>query len=272
MQHIIILLLLVTTALFSYEDNDFDGVADHKDQCLNTPVTDLTDQHGCSIVKIMNNDPIGSRYDIILGYAYDSADYGTTQDLKTLRNTFQADVFMDDWSVEFYTSYYVSDSNESESSGMNDTTLTLYYGYQALQEKNVFVRVGLGTALPTKKNSFNKMDYIASLSASYIIKNYSIFLGYKYTLIGDENSEFFKFQNTESLNFGLGYYIKANIYTSLSYLNEDHFIKDIEKIKNISFYLFYGINNNWFATGSYSKGLSDTASDLSSSLRIGYYF
>ena len=272
MLRITILLLLVTAVLFSYEDSDFDGVSDLKDRCPNTPITDIIDRYGCSIVKIMNDDPIGSRYDVIIGSIYDSADYGTAQDFTTVSHTFQADFFMKNWSFQFYTSYYFLDSDGSKSDGMNDTMLALYYGFKPFEEENLFLRAGFGAVLPTQDNNYNRMDYVGSLNANYIVQSYSFFGGYKYTFIGDENSDIFEFQNTESLNFGLGYYLKANIYTSLSYLNADSIIETMQKIQNISFYLFYGINTNWFVTALYSKGLSDSASDLTSNLRIGYYF
>ncbi len=272
MLRILVGLLLVTGVSWCYSDSDFDGVSDEKDDCANTPVTNLVDRYGCSIIKIMDNDPVGSHYDVILGYIYDRADYGTSESIATLTNTFQADIFMDNWGTELFTSYSVSDSNRSDSSGMNDTTLSLYYGYSTLEEYNIFLRFRLGAIFPTKKNDYNKMDYIASVSANFIVNNYALFGGYTYTFVGDENIEFYEFQNTRAFHVGLGYYFKANIYTSFSYLHAESIVKMMDKIKSVSLYLFYGIDNNWFATLSYSQGLSDSARDLASNLRVGYYF
>jgi len=263
---------LSTGVLLCYNDSDFDGVADEKDECPNTPITNLIDRYGCSIIKIMDNDPMGSHYDVIVGYIYDRADYGTSENIATLTNTFQVDVFMDDWGAELFTSYFVSDSNQSDSSGMNDTTLSLYYGYSALEEYNIFLRLRLGAIFPTKTSNYNKMDYLTSISANFIVNNYALFGGYTYTFVGDDDIEFYEFQNTQAFNVGLGYYLKANIYTSLSYLYSDSIVKMMDKIKSVSLYLFYGINNNWFATFSFSQGLSNSTRDLASNLRVGYYF
>ncbi len=273
MLHIILYLLLVSTVALSYDDSDFDGVINQKDRCPGTPITDLIDQYGCSIVKIMDADPVASRYDVILGVAYDKADYGTNREFKTLTNTFQADFFVDNWSAQFYTSYYSLDiDGSSNSKGFNDTSAALYYNYKPINEENLFLRFGLGTVFPTQDSSYNEIDYLASFTANYIVQNYSLFCGYGYTFIGDEDTDFFEFQNTTSLNFGLGYYLKANIYASMSYIDADSIIKHIEKVRNLSLYLFYGINENWFVTASYSNGLTDATSDLSSNLRVGYYF
>ncbi len=273
MLRIILCLFLISTSVLSYDDGDFDGVIDQKDNCPDTPITDLIDQYGCSIIKIMDADPVASHYDVILGVTYDKADYGTDREFKTLTNTFQADLFLDDWSAQFYASYYSLDADgSSNSNGFNDASLALYYNYKPLDDENLFLRFGLGTIFPTQDSTYNEIDYLASFSANYIFQNYSLFGGYGYTAIGDEDTDYFKFQNTSSLNFGFGYYLKANVYMSLSYLNADSIIENIEKIRNFSLYLFYGINDNWFATASYSKGLTDATSDLSSNLRIGYYF
>lgn len=272
MLRIVLGLLLATGVVFCYHDADFDGVSDEKDECPNTPITNLIDRYGCSIIKIMDNDPMGSHYDIILGYIYDRADYGTSDDIATLTNTLQADIFMDNWGAELFTSYFVSDTNRSNSSGMNDTTLSLYYGYSALEEYNIFLRLRFGAIFPTKQNDYNKMDYLGAISANFIVSNYALFAGYTYTVIGDDDIEFYEFQNTHAFNVGLGYYFTANMYTSVSYLNADSSVKMMENIKSVSLYLFYGINNNWFTTFSYSQGLSDSTSDLASNLRVGYYF
>jgi len=269
---ILIGLLLGGGLLLGYSDSDFDGVSDDKDDCPNTPITNLVDRYGCSIIKIMDNDPMGSQYDVILGYIYDRADYGTSEDIATLTNTFQVDAFMENWGAELFTSYFVSDANQSERSGMNDTTLSLYYGYRALEEYNIFLRLRLGAIFPTKKSHYNKMDYLASLSANVIINGYALFGGYTYTFVGDEDIEFYEFQNTHAFHVGAGYYIKANIYMSLSYLYANSIVKQADNIRSASLYLFYGINTNWFATLSYSQGLSSSTSDLASNLRIGYYF
>jgi hypothetical protein len=267
----IIFLLVVVTFLFSYEDSDFDGVSDYNDRCPNTPITDIIDQFGCSLVKIMSDDPVSSRYDVIVGLIYDKADYGSAQEYNTLTNTFQADYFLENWSFQFYTSYYFLD-NPSSTRGMNDTALSLYYGLKPMAEENLFLRFGLGTNLPTQKNDYNKIDYTASLSANYIIDKYSFFCGYKYMLTGDNDSDILDFQNTISLNAGFGYYVQGNVYTSISILDADSIVRSLDAIRNISFYMYYGIDDNWFMTASYAKGLSDATSDLSSNVRIGYAF
>jgi len=272
MLRILVCLLLGTGVLLCYSDSDSDGVSDEKDDCPNTPITNLIDRYGCSIIKIMDNDPMGSHYDVIVGYIYDRTDYGTSESIATLTNTFQVDVFMDDWGAELFTSYFVSDSNQSENSGMKDTTLSLYYGYSTLEEYNIFLRLRLGVIFPTETSDYNKMDYLTAISVNFNINNYKLFGGYTYTLIGDDDIELYEFQNTHALHFGLGYYLKSNIYTSLSYLYADSIIKMMDKIKSVSLYLFYSINNNWFTTLSYSQGLSDSTSDLASNLRVGYYF
>ncbi len=270
----LITLFLIVCGLLAYQDSDFDGVSDEKDQCPNTPMTDLIDQFGCSIVKIMNEDPIGSRYDVILGVSYDKADYGSDIEFETVTKTFQADVFFDEWSVQFSTSYSTFESNTSskDTSGFNDTTLSVFYNYKPLDDKNLFLRFGTGVVFASQEAVYNKTDYFASINANYISQNYSLFCGYRYTDVGDENTPYVSFQNTSSFDVGVGYYLRADIYASLSYLDADSIIDNIEKIRNLSFYLFYGINNNWFMTASYSKGLSDATSDLSSNLRVGYYF
>ena len=123
---IFIIFLFLTSLLFSYLDSDMDGVPDKNDKCGNTPLTELVDLSGCTIKKLIADD---KHLDFVLGQSY--VDDGTS----TLNlSSFKIDYYYNDWSMQLASSYYDSSLNISNSSGQNDTYLTLYYLFNPLDD------------------------------------------------------------------------------------------------------------------------------------------
>jgi long-subunit fatty acid transport protein len=80
------------------------------------------------------------------------------------------------------------------------------------------------------------------------------------------------YQNTNAYNLGIGYYFTNKLYMSASYNASNSIYDGVEDIETASFYGYYSIDENWFSTFSYAKGISDTASQNYASLRLGYFF
>lgn len=258
------------SVLFAYVDSDLDGVSDNTDQCPNTPISELVDIKGCSLQALKTSH----RFDFILGESYSQIDYNTNEKTDTHATTIQADYFYKNFSIQALTAYYSSDSASYSDSGLTDSTLAAYYLIPI--SNNFSMRVGAGVILPTFDSSLNNnnTDYLAAISGTYSMNRLNIFAGYNYTQIKDDDIPAYQitYQNTHAFSAGLGYYMTEKWYSSVSYYHADGIYTIMQDIKSASVYNFYTLNKNWFTTLNYSHGLSDSASDHSVSLRLGYNF
>lgn len=263
---------VATATLFAFNDSDLDGVDDSKDLCPNTSMSELVSATGCTIQTLGGEH----HFDLIYGLDFNDLNYETLEKTNTLSQTFQADYYHNKFSLQFSTSYYTSESNSFDDSGMNDSFLGAYYTLGTSKDTNI--RFGAGVILPTYNAEFNnnKTDYVASANISHMAGDINLFAGYNYTIINDDNiksgTDSIQYQNTNAITLGAGYYPTQKLYASLAYNTADSIYKHVEDINTASLYMFYTIDTHWFSTFNYAYGLSDSASDNTLSARIGYYF
>lgn len=260
MNKLMILLLFLSiyiTSLSAYMDTDLDGVSDIRDRCPNTLITDLVDTDGCTIKSLKSPHHL----DFITGITYNSIDDNDTQN--TTNINLQLDYYYKDYSLQLITTY--QDTTQT----INDLYLSGFDTFTPTP--NLQVRVGFGAILPLQnvENTQNNTDYMANLNLTYSLKKYKLFLGYNYTNINDTNDNYI-YQDISSLNLGAGFYINDNLYTSLAYTNTQSIIEGADNIENISLYLFYSINENYFTTVGYDYYIDNNINSFS--LKIGYYF
>jgi len=275
LKYIISLLLILSTNLFAYFDKDMDGVDNLLDRCPGTPITDLVDFNGCSIESLASYH----HYDIILGTSYAQTDYRVSDKIETLTTSLQIDYFYKDFTLQIYSSYYNSSNKYFSDSGVNDTVVAGYYRFKLYD--NLLLNIGAGIILPSYDAILNNnnTDYIGSINLNYAINsNVNIFAGYNYTIVNDDNIKDIEYHNTSAYNIGAGYYLTQKAYISGSYNNSQSIyssiptIGSIPNIENATIYIFYSIDQNWFTNASYSYGLSKSANEHYTSIRIGYYF
>jgi len=272
MYRILILLLAIPIYLLAYNDFDMDGVDDKIDKCPNTPFSDLVDMDGCTIKSLESPH----HFDVVFGVNFSQTSYETMEDTDTISESLQLDYYYKNFSIQANSSYYNSQSVTYNNSGTNDSFLGAYYKLRPITNLNI--RLGAGLIIPTYEADLNNnnTDYTSSLSLSYMFRGMNLFGGYNYTIINDDdiNTEttIVLYQNTNSYNAGIGFYPTTKLYLSGSFNSSDSIYKDIDTITTASFYAFYNIDSNWFASLSYAYGLSDTASDNYASIRLGYYF
>jgi len=277
----LLLVSLLSSSLFAYNDADMDGVADNIDKCPNTPLTDLVDINGCTKKKIIFKKETQGHADIIIGANYSGSNFASLNSSDTVSGSIQADYYYGDLSLQAYTSYYKTTAKNYDESGLNDSFLGAAYNFHPLQ--SLSLRLGAGALLPTYKTTLNNnnTDYTGSASLSYTFSKFNIFGGYNYTQINDDdvsgtdsngNAYSYLYQNTNAYSAGLGYYFTNKLYISGSYNIANSIYKGIEDIKSASLYSYYSISTNQFVMFSYARGLSDSASDNAVSVKVGYYF
>ncbi len=268
--------IFLSINLFAYTDSDFDGVVDSVDRCPNTPFSELVDISGCTTKSLISPH----HYDIIVGASYSDSDYQTLNQTDTLSSTIQVDYYYKNFSLQASTSYFNTSGDEFSDNGFYDSYLGTSYQFKPLD--SLTLRVGAGVLLPTYETSLNNnnTDYVGSLNLSYNLDDVSLFGGYSYTVINDDDvvltdgvtTTEIVYEDSVAYSAGVGYYFTSTIYVSGSYNVSSSIYSGIEDIQTASVYGYYSIDRNWFSTLSYAKGISDSASKNYLSLRLGYFF
>ena len=277
------ILAVFTSSLLAYSDADMDGVADEQDRCPNTPFMELVDINGCTKKTLRPKDaPSNHHFDIIVGANYSDSDYNTLNKTDTFSGALQVDYYYKNFSLQASTSYFNTQGSGYSEKGLYDSFLGASYQFKPLQ--NLTFRLGAGAVLPTYDSSLNNnnTDYTGSASVSYTVSGVNIFGGYNYTMINDDDvyidtgdvntSRNVQYQDTNSYNAGLGYYVTDQLYMSASYNVMNSVYVGVDDIESASVYAYYGINTHWFTTLSYAYGISDTASKNYAAFRLGYFF
>lgn len=250
--------------VFAYSDADMDGVEDSQDRCPNTFINELVNAQGCTIQSLENH------YDLIVGGGYSQLNYASNTKDDTFTTTVQADYYNQNFSAQILASRYTSKND----SGMNDTLIAGYY--QIPLSDPLSMKLGGGILLPTYETGYNNeaADYMGSIGFTFLINpRAAVVGGYSYTFVNDHNvPRVLNYQNTQAYYLGVDYLIDSKLSIGGVYHNSESIYSDVEAIKKVSGFGMYRFDSHWFANAAYSYGLSDSASDHSIDLRIGYSF
>jgi len=270
MKFLPIFLLFGILSVYGANDADFDGVDDTMDKCPNTPFSDLVDTNGCTTLTLYTQ----TDYDIIVGVNFSTMNTNTLENTKTSNTTFQADMYHGNLSAQLLTSYFKSEVSTYSSTGWNDTQLSLFYTSKPTE--GFIVQTGMGIILPTYSTGYGNeaIDYRGSIALQYTLQpQINLFGGYSYTLINDtEIPKVADYQNTNAFYGGIGYRSPKNNSIHLSYTHSQSIYTGVDPIETLSMGIFIPLNTQWFLLGDYKYGLSSTASDHETALRLGYSF
>ena len=245
-----------------------DGVEDAVDQCPNTLFSDLVDSNGCTKKSLVSPH----HFDLIAGVSYSELEYLTLNTADTFLGTLQADYYYKKFSLQASASYFITDGNSSNDTGLYDLLISVAYQLKPLE--NLSLCIGAGVILPTYTTALNNnnTDYTGSLNLNYTISKLNLFGGYSYTEINDDNVAFTEYQNTHAYSLGAGYYMTDKFYFSGAYNNSNSIYQGTKNIQTASLYGYYTISEHLFSTCSYAYGLSSSASKNYMSVRLGYFF
>ncbi len=256
MIRIVLLISLFVIRLCAYSDADMDGVSDHLDRCSDTPMLELVNQYGCPIKTL----EVKSEYhaDLSVGIGYDKVN----SDLDDETYSLNANYYFGSFSANLYMIDYLNSSNIYS---RDDLYLSGYY--QIAIASGLALRLGAGITLPLNDEKGNKTDYLLSAQVIYQMDKLLLYAYYKYTFMHDLYS-----QNIDTKMIGASYTFIPKLSTILSYSNEKSIYEGYENLEYLTIYGKYYFDGHWFGTARFSKGLSDTANDLSTMFSIGYYF
>jgi len=250
----LVLISLLFVNLLAAVDSDMDGVDNDVDRCPNTPFFELVDKTGCTTEKIALKEEY--HYDIMLGVGYVEMNNGESDTLVS----FMADYYYKDFIVTLFTQSY----SQNNAYAGNDLYLLVNY---KLTLDHFTIKFGPGMVLPIASESSNKTDYFFNVNLNYKIDKFDMNLYYKYTYMNDDLS-----QNIDTKAVNIGYYILDTTYINLAYSTEKSVYSGIEDIENATFMANHALTEHWFTNLRVTKGLSDSASDFSTVLNVGYYF
>lgn len=266
MKFALLLSLALAAHLFAYTDNDMDGVDDSVDRCLNTLFSDLVDAQGCTTQSLYTD----RHFDVIAGVGYSQLNYASNTPTDTLTTTLQADYYTQNFSAQIIASRYSSDSDN----GLNDTLIAGYYRIPLSGRMDA--KIGAGVLLPTYETGYNNeaLDIIGSAALSYRLdSSLTLMGGYSYTAVNDKDvAGAVAYQNTHAFFAGADYQANERLSFGGSYYRGDSIYTGIAAIEKLGGYTLYRFDEHWFGNASYAYGLSDSASDHSLDLRLGYYF
>lgn len=264
------------------DDADFDGVPDYLDQCSETPFLSEVDKNGCTTsILTLPSETSKESLDVTLGYGY-----STNEDLLTReeqRNTqVQINYYKNNWSYSLQTGYYSHNVHE----GTSDTTVRIK---KRIKLNSEFVlSLGGGLRLPTYDFEGNKLDVVSYNAIHYYpTSSLSIFAGYNYTFIGDDEVEptlpktasgkknkeyvYQGLQNIHKFYIGSGYFFTNDFYLNLLFSDESSKFVGEHRIREIHTSLYYKIDEKWFTTLSYSREVLDNDLHDNLMLRVGYH-
>ena len=260
MRRVYSFLLLIALQLHAFEDDDIDGVENSKDLCPNTSFEDTVDEHGCA----ENRDYFG-KVTLTLG-----ADFNKDEEQTTDYNFF-SNYNYKAWDFSLYSSQQSSlDTNNNETQSAGDLYLSLGYGKSS---GDLYTKLTVGAKLATGDSeiSTKENDYFTNLQISYAFReNLAIISSLSYTLTGDSNET--NYNNPFGYSLGIGYMVNDDWYSSLTYQNSASIYEDSDNYQSISLFNSYNLNDNFFATLSYTKGLDELSYDEVISLRLGVTF
>jgi len=248
-------LFFTFTVNAAYLDDDMDGVENGDDLCPNSALTDIVDERGCVVEKLTFKQE--HRFDIILGYKYAKVNEEYSQSGQSLSLGYHYSNF----SAYFYTSNY--DINNGES-GIDDSSLSFYY---RLNKNDFSFSLGAGVYIPTYDSAGNKSDYFVKTRVTRYVGLYDFSIDIGHTFMHDEGT-----RDTDTFSLSSGYLASEKSYFSISYTNQNSIYEDERNLQSISLYAGYFFNEKLFLSTTISGGLSESATDFSYSLNVGYRF
>ncbi len=249
------LLFFISVAFAQILDDDLDGIENSDDLCPNSALVDIVDATGCVVEKLK---PIPKHhFSISVGYRYSKFDNNTSSDAQS----FALGYYYENFSAYFYTSNFNLNSGES---GIDDSMFSFYY---LIKRDNFNYQGGLGLYIPTYDSVENKTDYFIKTKVSYYLDKFDFALSLQRTFMRDDFTK-----DSNRIIFSGGYQLLEKLYTSISYIDQNSIYEDEKNLQNITLYGNYFFNQNFSLSSDLSVGLSDSASDLSFSMNLEYYF
>ena len=252
MPQVIIFLLLLINILHGYDD-DFDGVDNINDRCLNTSFIDTVGKDGCPNNRIY----IGN---IVIDYEY----LIQRTDIET---SYIKSIYFDIDYKKFLFSFSKSYYEINKTKYVGDDYLSIGYNFYNKNFTNKSY-IGIKKANKSSEISTNNDDYFINTAFYYNYTNRISFdISSQYNFIQDSSTQ--KYNNYINYSAGSSYNIN-NFKTSISYNNSGSTDEFSNVYKTLKISQQYNISNDFYVSINYSKSIININNDIS--CNIGYSY
>ncbi len=251
MKKTIIITLLFPALVYAQDfiDSDLDGVEDSRDKCPNTPFFELVDSDGCPLKK--------SKFYFRIGTSF-------SQEQSDLRYAITSSL------AYAYGGFYVSATGRyylktADGPGLGDSSL---YGSYTFSFNGFYVIPGIRFRLPTGDRKFTDgyVDTTFSGIFDYYVGDFDFFFYGSYTIRPNP-----LLNNTHTISAGPGYYLSDSVYANVTYDLVKSSIRELY-YQYLSLFLLFDLTDIFYATLSYSYGLTPDSTDHTASFRMGMRF
>ncbi len=255
----IFLTCLVALLAFAneYHDQDLDGVPDNLDRCPNTPFSDIVDEYGCSVERLIKPKRMEYYFEYI--YAKDTSDGTHFWENDYL---FSLTLYRGNFDLSFASLYYTNTVDH----GFADTNVKLEYKFTLSPMWDLYVAGGVD--LPTYNTPTNRADYDFYLSSEYYMLGYKILSGIAYTVTSDRY-EGKKLKNSYSGYFGIEKIFTHDTLDLIYFYNRGKF----GSVSNLAYgkleHIFKG---NYYIFATFSAALNHQTIDRIYSFGFGRRF
>jgi hypothetical protein len=237
------------------QDQDFDGVPDTIDKCMDTPFLNQVDETGCT-TKVLRlpyeTETNGLTIAMKVGYSTNDNLIGRENQRTTkVRLTY----YHNAWSYTLRTGYYIHNQDR----GAVDTTFRIKRRIKLSSKLNL--SLGASVKLPTYDFTGNQTDYTLATSLSYYpTDSISIFAGAGHTFINDKQIVT-PLQNTNYLYIGTGYFFTEKFYANISYNYAESKFTTEHPAYSLGSSIYYKLNKKWSTTLSYKREFDEDLHD-----------
>lgn len=246
-------------------DADLDGVPDALDRCPGTSFDAPADNEGC---------PLEGKITLAAGLSWSEGDYGGSEEITSRTRDLWIGYTKGRWNLSAAFSWLDSGvqsplSGTQESSGAGDTWLSAGYGFYNGEAWSLNGRATLKLPTAGKDAGTGNVDAGVSATLLWIADGFLPFVTAGYLATGDDSDATYDDPLFLSAGAGRGF---GSFFAGGSANWSQAQIKGMEDAKSLSLYGIYGFDGGWFASGGYTRGLSDSAAESSVSLMIGAAF
>ncbi len=253
----VLALFLVVVFLFAneYNDDDLDGVPNYLDRCPNTPFSDIVDEYGCSIERLVRPKRLEYFFEYI--YARDSK-----KNFKENDYLFTLTLYRGNFDLTLSSFYF----DNRYKKGFADMSIKGEYRFTPTPMWDLYL--GLAVDIPIFNVHGNRVDYTLFISNEYYFLGYKLFGGVYATRTEDRLGSK-KLKNSYGGYGGIEFYYHRWSFDLVYLYNRSKF----EAISNMLYVKAERVlKKNYFLFGTYTAGLNENAIDAIFSIGFGRRF
>jgi len=254
-------LLLFSSSLLAFEDQDIDGVSDSYDLCPDTPFDDIVNTQGCA-----HNQKISGKFTFQIG---SDISFEKLSDISNNLNLY-VNYHYAQWDFSLSSTNNNFTNLNTTNTSENDLYFTVGHLFQ-YEQLNTKASLGTKFAFMDNDDIQRDNDYYASIHLDYYTSTtHNVFLYYNYTVSGQSTNTVYN--DFASASLGTGYMFTPKWYSALSYNYSGSPYPGVKDYKALSWFNSYNFTKDLYITCNYAYTLNNSTAQHILSLNIGVHF